>query len=147
MTPSELVEALAHHERFLCGQRGGRRADLSLQNLSGFDLAEVNLKRAKLTGTDLSCCNLKSANLSESDLFAADLSGARLPGADLSGANLRGAYLRGADLSGADLKNADLRDGYLLSPIEGERAIAIRRYNSDKNRETSFALPTACRVT
>ena len=37
MTPNELVAVLEKHERYLDGLNGAVRANLSQQNLSGFD--------------------------------------------------------------------------------------------------------------
>ena len=73
---------LEKHQKWLNGEAGGERADLSWANLSGADLSWANLR-----GADLSWANLSGA----------DLSGANLSGADLSWANLRGADLSGAE--------------------------------------------------
>ena len=89
--------------KWLRGERGGKRADLSRANLSGADLSRANLSVANLSGANLSRANLSVANLS-----GANLSGANLSRADLSGANLYGANLYGASLSWADLSRADL---------------------------------------
>ena len=83
-TGKELVNVLELHMKWLRGEEGGVRANLSCADLSG----------AKLSGADLS---------------GADLSGANLSGADLSDANLSGANLTHADLSGANLSDANLR--------------------------------------
>ena len=88
MNISKIREILSKHQKWLNGEAGGERADLS--------------------GADLSRADLSEANLSRADLSGADLSGADLSGADLRGANLSGADLRGADLSGADLRGANL---------------------------------------
>ena len=85
----ELAELLKRHKKYLCGEKDGKRADLS-----GADLSWANLRLANLSGADLS-----GADLSGADLSGADLSDADLSDADLSGANLRLANLIGADLS------------------------------------------------
>ena len=104
-----IKEILAKHQKWLNGEAGGERADLSWANLSRADLRGANLSEANLRGADLSRADLRGANLSEANLRGADLSRADLSRADLRGANLRGADLSGADLSGADLRGADLR--------------------------------------
>jgi hypothetical protein len=76
---TEIRAVLDAHIKYLRGEEGGSRA---------------NLSRA-----DLSCANLSGADLSWADLSRANLSGADLSWADLSGANLSGANLSGADLS------------------------------------------------
>lgn len=86
------------HLKWLRGENGGKRADLS----------EADLSRA-----DLSRADLFGANLSRADLSEADLSGANLSGADLFGANLFGANLSGANLSEANLSEADLSEANL----------------------------------
>ena len=78
MTSEEIKKVLDSHQKWINGEDGGERA------------------------------NLSEADLSEADLRWADLRGADLRGADLCEANLRGADLRGADLCEADLRGADL---------------------------------------
>ena len=78
---SELKEIIEKHGKWLKGEEGGERA-----NLSG-----AYLSRANLSGAYLSRANLSGANLSRANLSGADLSGADLSGADLSRANLSGA--------------------------------------------------------
>ena len=92
MDKQELKAILGKHLKWLRGEDGGERANLSGANLSGADLF----------GADLSGANLSRANLS-----GANLSGANLSGANLSRANLTGANLSGANLSRADLSRAD----------------------------------------
>ena len=123
MDKQKLKNILDKHLKWLRGENGGKRANLSGADLSGADLFRANLSRANLSGAnlsgaDLSGANLSGANLSWADLswanlfranlFRANLSGADLSWADLSGANLSGADLSWANLSGADLSRANL---------------------------------------
>ena len=96
MIREQLQTIRDNHKKWLRGESGGERADLSGANLSG--------------------ANLSGADLSGADLRRADLRGANLSGADLSGANLRGANLRGANLSGA--KNLLSAISYLEANFE-----------------------------
>ena len=112
MDKQELKNILDKHLKWLRGEYGGKRANLSGANLSradlsGADLSRANLSRANLSGADLPMANLFRADLSGADLSGANLSGANLFRADLSGANLSGADLSRANLSGADLSRAD----------------------------------------
>ena len=66
------------HLKWLRGEAGGERL-----NLSGQDLSAANLRRA-----NLSAANLSAANLSDADLRLANLSDANLSAADLSAADL-----------------------------------------------------------
>ena len=84
MTQCDLNTIIQLHEKWLRGEPGGKKADLSY--------------------ADLSYADLRSANLRYADLRSADLHNA-----DLSYANLRYADLRYANLSYADLSYADLR--------------------------------------
>ena len=86
MNISKIREILSKHQKWLNGEAGGERADLSGADLSRADLSEANLSRADLSGADLSEANLSGADLSRADLRGADLSGADLRGANLSGA-------------------------------------------------------------
>ena len=91
-------QVLESHKKWLCGDKGGIRA-----NLRGANLRGANLRDANLDGADLRDANLRDANLRGANLRGADLRGANLRGANLCDANLRGANLRGADLRGASL--------------------------------------------
>ena len=97
MDKQELKNILDKHLKWLRGENGGKRADLS-----GADLSRANLSWANLSGADLSRANLSWANLSWANLSGADRSWANLSWANLSGADLSWANLSGADLSGAD---------------------------------------------
>ena len=68
MTAKALQNVLDLHRKWLMGESGGKRANLSGANLSC---------------ADLSCANLYGADLSGANLYGADLSGADLYGADL----------------------------------------------------------------
>ena len=94
---------LEKHQKWLNGEAGGERANLSEADLSGANLSWANLRNADLSEADLSGADLRGANLR-----GADLSGANLSEADLSSADLRNADLSEADLSGADLRGANL---------------------------------------
>jgi hypothetical protein len=69
------------------------------KNPGPFDLAHARLARTELSG----------ANLANVDLHASDLSGAKLVGANFEGADLHRSNLKAADLSLAILRGADLR--------------------------------------
>ena len=84
-TAEELQKKLQLHNKWLCYEEGGERADLSYTNLS-----YTNLSYTDLSDADLSYTNLSDANLSDADLSDTDLSRANLSGANLSGANLSG---------------------------------------------------------
>ena len=73
MTKKEIKEILDKHLKWLRGDDGGSRANLSGANLSGANLSGANLYVADLSG----------ANLSGANLYVADLSGANLSGAKI----------------------------------------------------------------
>ena len=82
MTSEEIKDVLDSHQKWINGEDGGERANLSEANLRWANLSEANLRGADLSGADLYL-----ANLSEANLRGADLSRADLREADLSGAN------------------------------------------------------------
>ena len=82
MDKQELKAILGKHLKWLRGEDGGERA-----NLSGAYLSGANLSGAYLSGAYLSEANLSGADLSEADLFGANLSEADLSRANLSRAN------------------------------------------------------------
>ena len=98
MTQEALDKVLKSHKKWLDGECGGKRADLS-----GADLSGATLYSADLSGADLFGANLSGANLIGATLYSADLSGATLYSADLCGADLCGADLCGANLRGANI--------------------------------------------
>lgn len=100
ITQERLKEIIASHAKWLLGEDGGERADLSNANLSG----------SNLSGTDLRGANLHGANLCDADLCDADLSGSNLRGVNLSNANLHGANLYGANPCDANLHGVSLND-------------------------------------
>ena len=87
MSSEEIKDVLDSHQKWINGEDGGKRADLSWTDLREANLSEANLCKA----------DLRRANLSEANLCKADLHDANLRGANLCRANLRGADLRGAD--------------------------------------------------
>src|SRR5688500_1094097 len=64
---------------------------------------------------DLRNCDLSGRQMAGLNLFSAQLSGANLRNADLSGADLSGAYLNGANLNGANLDNANLHGSDMIA--------------------------------
>ena len=110
MTNKELQEIIELHSKWLRGEKGRKKADLSSADLSSADLRYADLRYANLSYADLRYANLRYA-----DLSSADLRYANLRYADLCSANLRSADLRSADLRYANLRSADLRYANLRS--------------------------------
>lgn len=144
MTTERLKKILEQHKAWLQNV-GGKRADLSGENLRyahlegaalcradlrNADLTGANLAGANLAGADLSCAFLWNAILANTDLRRANLKGAGLEFADLSytclkraslnEACLRGVCLKWADLQGADLTKADLQGANLAHVVYDE---------------------------
>jgi uncharacterized protein YjbI with pentapeptide repeats len=97
-TQEELKEIIELHQKWLNGEEGGVRANLTDTNLTCANLTYANLIYANLTGA-----NLTGANLTDTNLTCANLTYANLTGANLTNANLTGANLTCADLNGAEL--------------------------------------------
>lgn len=93
MTKEQLSEVLDKHAKWLIGEQGGERANLSGANLECADLYGANLQDANLCGAYLECANLRGANLSGANLECADLRDANLQSANLQDANLSGTLL------------------------------------------------------
>ena len=71
MDAKKLKDILDKHLKWLRGEDGGERANLSGANLSGADLSWANLSGANLSGADLSWANLSGADLSGANLYGA----------------------------------------------------------------------------
>jgi uncharacterized protein YjbI with pentapeptide repeats len=82
-------------------------ADLRNCDLSGMQMAGVNLYSAQLSGA-----NLSDADLSGADLTGADLANANLNGAILDNASLHTTNLVGATFDNASLRNTNMDDAY-----------------------------------
>ena len=141
MDKQELKNILDKHLKWLRGENGGKRADLSGANLFGANLSRADLFGANLFGANLFGANLFGADLSRADLFGANLSRANLFGANLFGANLFGANLFGADLSRADLFGANL-SGADLSEADLSGANLSRADYIEKAKNLFY--PIAC---
>ena len=121
MTQEELREIVDKHSKWLNGERGGGRADLSGANLCnislrGANLAYADLRDANLSGADLICADLRGVDLSCANLCYANLHGAELVDADLRYAHLLGANLLNANFAGATYTGTVLN---LQCPVEG----------------------------
>jgi hypothetical protein len=146
MDKQELKAILGKHLKWLRGEDGGERANLSGAYLSGANLSGAYLSGAYLSGAYLSEANLSGADLSEADLFGANLSEADLSRANLSGAYLFEANLSEADLSEANLSGADLF-GANLSEADLSRANLSRANLSRANyieKAKNLFYPIAC---
>ena len=138
-----LNEILENHQKWLCCDADGQRADLGEANLYGAALGGANLYEA----------DLREANLYEADLREADLREANLYGADLRGADLRGADLRGADLRGAKIELTLLNNFYpICCPEVGSfvgwkkvRGNLIVKLEVTENAKRSSAFGRKCR--
>lgn len=85
-----------------------QEVNLSYMALSGANFSGANFSKADFSKANLGKADFSKANLSEANLSGADLSKARLQGAYLSKANLKDAYLSTADLGYAVLSEANL---------------------------------------
>jgi hypothetical protein len=141
-TPDELKVILDAHYKWLKGQDGGERADLSLANLSSADLSSANLSSANLRSANLRSANLSSANLRSANLSfsSANLRSANLRSANLSSANLRSANLSSADLSSANLSSADLSLANLSSANLSSANLSSANLRSANLRSANLSL-------
>lgn len=96
ITQEKLKEILASHSKWLRGENGGEKADLS-----NVDLSYINLNH-----TDLRGANFCGANLYRANLFGANLSGTKFCGADLFGADLSYSSLRATNLRHTNFGNS-----------------------------------------
>jgi hypothetical protein len=148
--------ARPEHDREKIGPLRG--LDLSGANLAEVQLGKLDLQGSRfdgavLTGAKLGICKLQSASFARADLTGASLSfleadranfeDAKLAGCELFLAHLKNANLRGADLSGAKLRCAHLEGADLTgAKLEGadlERA----QYNAATKFPKGFRPPAS----
>lgn len=128
-----LDEVFALHAKWLNGEEGGERANLSGRSLHAMSLVGLDLSGAvcvgtsfygingagmKLRGANCYAANFFAANLVESDcsgtsFFAANLGAANFSRSKLPLANLYGANAYATNFSNADLTKAILSDSNL----------------------------------
>ena len=109
------------------GKRG-RRANLSMECLSGANFSGANLSEASFSEADLFGANLCGANLQRANLYGANLYEANLYGANLQRADLYRANLLGADLRVATAKDCWIKGAKFSSPKERARLIMLGAY-------------------
>lgn len=88
--------------------------DFTDANLHRADLRESSLKGSRLLRADLREVDLSNASLDDATFLDADLSGADLSACSARGTTFRRANLLGVDASSADFTGADLRDAVLV---------------------------------
>ena len=108
-----LTEVLLKHKKWLRGEAGGKRA-----NLSNTDLRNINLSCSNLSYSDLHKINLSNSDLSGSNLSYTNLSNSDLSGSNLRFSNLSNSKLRNINLCNSDLSNSNLC-GSDLSGVKG----------------------------
>lgn len=111
---AEVVQAMAAHDLYLRGRRGGRRLMFKFLHFSGIALAGKSFARSDLVGCSFLGCTLTDADFREANLYCADFRYADLRGADFRQADLRGAKFDHANLTGARFDKADCREGTLM---------------------------------
>jgi uncharacterized protein YjbI with pentapeptide repeats len=109
-------QAVALHERFLRGARGGQRAFLRYADAPGIDCRSRLLNDADFTGADLSGSTFAGSHFERAALYCVNLEGCDLRAVNLRRADLRGARLAGAVLSGSVMDEADMRAAYIVFP-------------------------------
>jgi uncharacterized protein YjbI with pentapeptide repeats len=105
-------------------KRAPPRVDWRGANLSGGNMAGMNLEYGDFRG-----CNLRNVNFTGSILRYGDFRGAEMQGANFQNAILYGARMQGveayqADFRGADLRQANLGGAYLEGAMLPEPAAA-----------------------
>lgn len=116
-----LNEIITSHSKWLLGEDGGERADLSNANLCGSNLSGTDLRGANLHGANLCDADLSGSNLRGVNLSNANLHGANLYGANPCDANLHGVSLNDINISGANLCGANLDQTYYQITRIGSR--------------------------
>lgn len=127
---ADLEAVLKHHtawqESVLDPGRAiiGGRANLTDQQLVGYDLSGRDLRGARLSravfeGVNFNRTNLATANLAKAKFVGCDLRGAKLKRCDLSYSHFEGCQLAGADFSEATLTGCQFDESSRNSQVGG----------------------------
>jgi hypothetical protein len=92
-------------------------------NLVKASFSEADLRNANFTGAKMLKFGARNSDLSGANLAKVDLSDARFVGVKFVGADLSGANLSGADVSGADFTDANLTDAVLVALVFDQNTI------------------------
>jgi uncharacterized protein YjbI with pentapeptide repeats len=139
-TQTELQAVIMSHARWLAGEEGGTRADLTRADLTGAVLTDAVLTRAVLTDADLTRADLTDAVLTRAVLTRAVLTDAVLTGAVLTRADLTDAVLTRAVLTGAVGIRAPVVpniDAAILAAVDGPGAKGSLRMSDWHSCETT----------
>ena len=130
LSGQQLKKILRDHEKWIVSRgEEGRMANFSFVDLKGFDLSNLDLRKAKFELADL-----EQAKFDKTDLREALFAGANLRHADMQNASLLGPELAGADITGANLPD-NINEFKPLNDVE----------EISKNaRKTFLALILAC---
>ena len=125
----DVDRAVALHERFLRGARGGQRAFLRYAEATGIDCRRRLLNDADFTGANLAGSAFTGSHFERAALYCVNLEGCDLRAANLRRADLRGARLAGAVLSGAVMDEADMRAATIAFPT-AESGLQVLRHGA-----------------
>lgn len=113
ITQEELDKILELHRKYLTGEEGGVKA-----NLSYTDLAELNLNKRDLIDINISHSNLRNTKFFCSNLIRVDFYDSNLEGADFGNAKLNGIRFDCANLTLTDFNDAYIRCcGFIYSNL------------------------------
>ena len=114
MNSGELTAILKAHLLLTHNKKGGARADLSEQDVSGNDFSGLKLTSLRAPSANFSRCTLVQTDFELSDFFDASFAYADCRGTNFRNADLRGTSFHGAKLAGAIFDGADLRSGRII---------------------------------
>jgi len=130
-----IEKAVALHERFLRGARGGQRAFLRYADAPGLDCRRRLLNDADFTGANLAGSAFTGSHFERAALHCVNLEGCDLRAANLRRADLRGARLAGAVLSGAVMDEADMRAAYIA--YAADEGLYVFRHGASSTKDLS----------
>jgi uncharacterized protein YjbI with pentapeptide repeats len=118
-TQDDYNQIVSAHERYVGGQRGGRRAIVRFGQARGVNFSHRRLEDSDFTGTNLQGADLVRACFDRASLHFADMRSVNALGASFVAADMRGVSLRNAVLTGANLDDADLSEAVLAVRVAG----------------------------
>jgi len=102
---TNLSSSYLSHEKYLKGESGGRRLDLSLKTGHELDFSHKSLSAADFTGAFLNTVIFHTPNFSKR-FFGSILNNSSFVEADLTQADMRGAQMQGTNFTNAILNEA-----------------------------------------
>ena len=130
ISQEQLDLIIESHGKWLRGEDGGERADLSFKDISGANMSGADMRRANMSGANMIDADMSGANMRRANMSGANMGGANMIDANMRRANMSGADMRRANMSGANMSDADMIDANMIDACVWDTNFGGTKLNS-----------------